>query len=153
MSVLISPKWGSVRPYRHLFCRSFFYVICFNLRIQVSNTIAISHDIRFNRYTNRATNGEVLWTFSEYLSSLRLFMGCVFLNHQFYVHLRTNPKSWFQHSIYIFHCIRYSRAGSCYYAILDRGFLLTRNILNQRFLVFIFKLSSFNGVRFVHVVQ
>ena len=53
-------------------------------------TIAISHDIRVNRYTNCATNGEVLRTFSEYFSSLRLFMGCVFLSHQFYVHLRTN---------------------------------------------------------------
>ena len=49
--------------------------------------ISISDDIRVNSYTNCVTNGAGS---TEYLSSLRLFMWCVFLNHRCSVHLRTN---------------------------------------------------------------
>ena len=53
-------------------------------------TISISDDIRINNYTNCETNGAGSMDLFRIFEFTTLFMGCVFLHHQFSVHLRTN---------------------------------------------------------------
>jgi len=59
----------------------------------------------------------VVWIWMKYYSEGNDFLG------------------WFTYRVYISKFIRYSRACGSYQDFLDRGLLLTRNLLNQGFLL------------------